>query len=71
MIHDANASHQGGWWLMPTATLGQASTRTAADLFAEDCTYQVTPFVERCAASKPFLDTDARNSEDEEDIQFG
>jgi uncharacterized protein (TIGR02246 family) len=43
----------------------------AADLFAEDGTYQVTPFVEPMRGKQAILDYWTHVTQTEEDIQFG
>ena len=43
----------------------------AADLFAEDGTYQVTPFVEPMRGTQAILDYWTHVTQTEEDIQFG
>jgi len=45
--------------------------QAAADLFAEDGTYQVTPFVEPMRGKQAILDYWRHVTQTEEDIQFG
>jgi hypothetical protein len=45
--------------------------QAAANLFAEDGTYQVTPFVEPMQGRSAILDYWVRTTETERDVQFG
>ena len=50
---------------------GSRNPQAAADLFVEDGTYQVTPFVEPMRGKQAILDYWTHITQTEQDIQFG